>query len=90
MSANRTSNLTVLSVERQLSSCIMEDSSSTITYCIRTHEKATNSARVGWLRYTSDSIQHNHYTVIPRLVSRPANGVFRSQVLRHGIRCLNL
>ena len=55
MSANRTSDLTVLSVERQLSSRIMEDSFSTITYCIRTHEKATNSARIGWLRDTSDS-----------------------------------
>ena len=55
MSANRTSDLTVLSIKRQLSSRIREDSSSTITYCIRTHEKATNSARVGWLRYISDS-----------------------------------
>ena len=46
MSANRTSDLTVLSVERQLSSRIMEDPSSTITAFAHTHEKATNSTRV--------------------------------------------
>ena len=60
MSANRTSDLTVISVERQLSSRIMEDPSPEITaFAFRTHEKATNSARVAvqdvCAKYTSDS-----------------------------------
>ena len=55
MPANRTSDLTVLSIERQLSGRIMKDSFSTKTAFAHMRIKATNSARIGWLRDTSDS-----------------------------------